>query len=322
MFYICKKFFKIFLINTLFLIFFLLILDYFIYTKDHTHSVINDKVEQADMIIVKGFWDRRTLEFNQIYAKYKNQFFRKPLISNNNKKPIVIFGCSFAYGYRLKENQRFAYLLNKYTKRSVYDFSMVGWAPQHMIYQLQKNTDLNNIKNPAVIIYVFSSWQIPRLSYYYPLGIEYPYLNYVLNDNSGKLSEQKPIMPLIYKFFCFRKLNNIIAWNKAYYGTEADNNDNFDKLKVYFLYAKDLSERIFPNSKFVILIYPSKNSAWFNKTNRWNELRNSDITVINLNYLTNKNLTDNIFKISKTDSHPNAKAWETITPALINSLNL
>ena len=54
---------------------------------------------------------------------------------NYKKKPIILFGCSYAYGYQLEREQTLTYKLAQNAKIPVYNRAFTGWGIQHMLYQ-------------------------------------------------------------------------------------------------------------------------------------------------------------------------------------------
>lgn len=80
-------------------------------------------------------YGKKLQTFNDTYEQ-RNYFSvenRYKTVGSKNKKPVVIFGCSFAYGEYLKDNQTFGYKLSKQTGRTVYNFAYSGWGPAHPI---------------------------------------------------------------------------------------------------------------------------------------------------------------------------------------------
>ena len=64
--------------------------------------------------------------------------YRKPsIVHNSTKKPIVLFGCSFAAGSGLKDDETLSARISQLTNRSVYNRGDEGLGPQMMLYQLQ-----------------------------------------------------------------------------------------------------------------------------------------------------------------------------------------
>lgn len=73
---------------------------------------------------------------------------------NLNNPSIVIFGCSFAYGQYLKQNQIFSYKLSQALNCPVYNRARSGMGLNFMYYQTTKDSFYNEIPKPDTVIYV------------------------------------------------------------------------------------------------------------------------------------------------------------------------
>lgn len=73
-------------------------------------------------------YGKKLQTFNDTYEQrnYFSDENRYKTVGSKNKKPVVIFGCSFAYGEYLNDNQTFGYKLSKQTGRTVYNFAYSG----------------------------------------------------------------------------------------------------------------------------------------------------------------------------------------------------
>ena len=80
---------------------------------------------------------------------------RKPDgLAFDKQNPIIIFGCSFAYGQYLYQNQTFSYKLANILKRSVYNRALAGAGPQHAYYQTQTEDFYKEVPKSNTVIYV------------------------------------------------------------------------------------------------------------------------------------------------------------------------
>ena len=148
-------------------------------------------------------------------TKTGENFYRKVLNENSNLRPILLFGCSYIYGYKIPENNFFSYLLAKYTKRPVYNRAKDAVGTAVMLYQLQ-NEDFYKLfpKPPKYVIYTFLNDHIRRM--YFPCspldyGKEYQTdIFYKLKNKKLKL--KKKYFPLYFieslkyhTYFSFQK---------------------------------------------------------------------------------------------------------------------
>lgn len=104
-------------------------------------------VKQTNKMIIDG----ERIEYHEI------------LNSDSVEKPILIFGCSFAYGYKISIEKTLHKVLAKYTSRPVYDRSYAGWGINQMLYQLSNEKFYEIIPEPEYVIYVYLSDHVRRL---------------------------------------------------------------------------------------------------------------------------------------------------------------
>ncbi len=238
-----------------------------------------------------------------------------------NKKPsIVVFGCSFAYGEHLEDNQIFTHKLAQATKRTVYNRAFSGWSAQHMLYQLRNEPLLDEIQAPEYVIYVF----IP--DHYYRtingLWLDNVLLeNYILyrrgKNNSLVLKEQS--LPVIGQSFFLKsvafKLNNyqILSGSRR-----AD-----DVFKLHLKESQKLIKEKWPDAKPVILKY----YAYQNPS--WQELEDDGWTILGVEddfgipvRTEEFCLSYDVEPVPLEVRHANEKAWDTVTALLVKKLGL
>ena len=144
-----------------------------------------------------------SLKYNYFRNVYNTKtLFKKP-INFGDKHKILLFGCSFAYGAQLAENEAFDYRLAKKYNSTVYNRSMPGWGLHLMYYQMENNSlnALNIDKDVDTIIYVYIDDHINRLYNFYH-GFIYDNIfsvRYELKNN--KIQEKEIHLPFINSFF-------------------------------------------------------------------------------------------------------------------------
>lgn len=297
-----KKFFKITLVN--FLIIFLLLL------VAECYCIYKEYKTCASSTYTFNF------HLECLFKSYKNFNYintsnmRGPSYPQNqsSKPPLAIMGCSFAYGLGLKEDDTLAAQLSSSTNRIVYNLGVIGSSPREMLYILRNDSLRNEL---------FGN----RTDFEY---IIYPYISHHLFRlyNQIKLFSLSPTFRKVGNSLEFYEVNKILLNSQLYqeivtalYG-KIDKNETFDLLCLYFQEINKEINKHFPNAKFVILVYEN------HPKNDFSVIDNEKIKVIDFKKLTGINLYDDKYKISKEDSHPNAKAWEVIVPALVKELDL
>lgn len=316
-----QKIFILIAINFLIVIILFIIAEYKCYLVEYNRELQACKKINSEMHYnqcrPKPYYTRMT-SFQEDYCKIKKTEFRHPVGLNYKKKPILIFGCSYAYGLFLPENEIFSYKLSNLSKRPVYNRAHPSWSVQQMLYQLQQKDFYSEVKPPEYIIYVFISNHFQRLHLVvFEASDPEIYLRY--KEKNGKLKEVKSTFRIFENSYFIKFTQKIIVENNIM--TEKNQNRNFDFMKLHFEEAKKIANTKYPGAKFVILKYMDEPNAWCLKTSRWNELKREGFIVLDTDKLTGEDLSNNKYKVWD-EKHPNEKAWEIITPALIKKLNL
>lgn len=251
---------------------------------------------------------------NDIYYYFKNtQESRDYIDSNSKKRPILILGCSIAYGYNLEKEQTLQYKLGKLTHRSVYNRAIPSYGIQNAIYMLDNFNFEKEIKDPEYIIFIFINDHYKRL-YREVYDVTEPilYLNYsVIN---GNLVEKKRFK-FPYRFAFGRRISNIFTEKKY----DISSKELFKDSKIYFTKLKEVANKKFPNSKLVILDY-EENDACLNSEIK--ELSKDNFIVLNCHDLTNEYLYEPKYRFSFDIYHPNELTWDIVAPKLAKKLNL
>lgn len=248
---------------------------------------------------------------------------------------IILFGCSFAYGAFLEENETFAYKLSKLTGRTVYKRAICAMGLGQMLYLTESEILYNSLNDkPEFAIYVYIPDHLFRSCYYkYGISSDYGnnyYLSYVLKD--GILAEKTPAINYLNSMAIFRDISKNILCSYKNYATNDD--ENFDFIKAHFTKAKNNLQKVYPDLKFVIIkyafndnnpdFYDKDSSEYANMTSfnskRWKELEDEGFIVLDVKKLTGIDVNDEKYQLP--DKHPNAKAWNIITPKVIESLKL
>ena len=239
--------------------------------------------------------------------KTYDEYYRNPIIVNNDKKPIVIFGCSFAFGSGYGSDI-VGEIISKLTDRSVYNRAFGGMGPQMMLYQLRSGKIKEITNDVSYIIYIFAAdpevrtlkfrnW--PFLGY---MGIKYK----LMKDGSLKL--KTPNLYMTYSNI-YRMIEDSFPMflSRKYIGD------------LYYQIVKESYMEVkkqFPNCKFIILNYRQDEMA------HQKDIEALGIKIINKSDLTEENLNSLKYQLSKDDSHPNKSAWNLILPVFVKKANI
>jgi len=311
-----KKFLKIFFINIL-----LLAIFFFIY-------------EIISVSILCKLWSyigvdlskEKLSYFFPLKEKINEDFYEfRPVEYKKGKKlPIVIFGCSYAYGISLEENETLSYQLSNYTNRTVYNKGVAGGGAGSMLYFLQNPEFKKEIPDAECFIYVFMPDHIRRV---YTNSIEWfhKYLraSYYISNN-GDLKEMKlnKLKFLLFSTATYR-LYSYIYSNKFMYDSKNEYNLFFRILEE----SNNVIKKEYPNSKFVILVYDNYDKFYSLTLEREEELFNKFAKENNIKVLYTKNMSigkeiidGKYYAADKL--HPGKKAWEKLVPEISKELNL
>lgn len=236
---------------------------------------------------------------------------------DSNKQPIILFGCSFTYGFGLNENEIFSRKLADYTNRTVINRGRIGTGIPFLYYQLHDKELIEQLpKNPEYIIFTLIPDHFPRL---------FRYRNFVMTGDhtlrykikNDKLVEDKPIIPAIHSLFTSIIIEEYLAQKNGHNKSKIDS--LFKKLMED---SYKLIKQNFPNTKFVVLYYENpldKENLYEQELQILKDISN-DIIVINI-----KEEIPNILESKywiEDNSHPSSLAWDTIIPILDRKLKL
>lgn len=297
------RIFKIVLYNILFCFIFILIIEYMFYFF-HVKEMGFPFTQAYTYNSVTGI-DKALKNF---YIPYRTIFIDKKY----TKKPILLFGCSYTYGYNLPEDKTFSVKLQKYTKRVVYNKAVPCWSIQHMLYLLRHGIN-KQIKNPEYIIYTFIYDHVRRLYVdclpCIPFSVFYKY-----NDSTKTSLVQKTHNELLYRHsYTLRILKS-----KLYeYNMLANESDKLQFVKLHFLEAHKEMKKYYPESQFVIFVYDG--DSFIKEIQE--DLIDDGIKVIYLSELSSIDFKEQPY-ILDNYLHPSEKAWDIIVPLLSKKLNL
>lgn len=251
--------------------------------------------------------------------KSEKSFMRKPEGLEYKKPPIILFGCSFVFGYGLSNNDTFSHKLSLFSKRPVYNRAMPGWGLQHMLYQLKREDFYNEVKPPEYVIYTFIPDHINRLyRYQYPPPNNYILLRYKITEKGFE-----EIQPFFRPLWSLYTVNYVQSWIENDILTAKSNTkNNYDFFCLMMEECKKLIMLHYPKAKIVILMYKEYPYMENDYAYLREKLTQDGFTVINTSeLLKNDSLYGDKYK-APDQCHPSGLAWDLIVPALIKKLNL
>ena len=199
----------------------------------------------------------RKIDKNEAYnilVKDDNHFYRDVVNPNSkNVKPIVIFGCSYAYGSDLLENQIFSYKLGTLTNRTVYNRALGGLGIQHMLYQLKNEDFYKIIPHPECIIYVFIWSHYTRMFTPVCVFCEPSYTVFYKQNRKKEFIEKKRGFFTNRVIFQHSLMNNFVypkLIENSFYQKYLDN-----LLVDYLKESKKEADRHWKDTKFVVFMF-------------------------------------------------------------------
>ena len=252
------------------------------------------------------------------FPRPENGWGRAPEgLQYSDKKPVVIFGCSYAYGYRLNDSQTLSYKLANYAKVPVYNRAWTGWGIQHMLYQSKIEKIYEQIPEPEYVIYVFLDDHIRRLYLMtfssWNILIDEQNLRY--KEKDGKLIEITNNNPVLRQIKRLYFVNIIHHWYVLKHILNQKNKQNCCNFAVkHFVEAKNEMQKHWKNTKYIVLFYDTKNNYIKEK------LEENGYMVINTSDLTTENLSSS--KYMTDDCHPKEAVWDLLIPPLSEKLGL
>ncbi len=248
---------------------------------------------------------------------YKNLFKKKLIrpIENYESElsPIVIFGCSFAYGDGLNERQTFSHKLAKYVNNPIYNFSYGGWSVANMLYQIEHEPILKDMKEPESVIYVFVPVQKHRLflHVYHPLDWHLT-VHYKIKDNMLK---QSKIPPVFFSLYTIKKIDNMVAMFKGSSDIYKSKRDEITKL--FFKQSLINMKANWKNTKFYIFNFSDYTEDFLYELEQetdWKLIDLSEFEDEEKIYFNKK------YTISEEDKHPNEAVWDIIAPLFFQKI--
>lgn len=247
-------------------------------------------------------------------------------LNYKKKKPIAIFGCSYAFGYELNKEQTISYKLAHKAKRPVYNRAVSAWGIQHMLYSANQPLLYEQVPEPEYAMFIMM-FDHPRRIYtrsFSPghLLNEERYLRY--KNFNGQLVQKTGIkgkspIAAIRKLVDRSYITSVIheAYVKNVLLSKKNSHKCVDFMVEHFIQSKNEMQKHWKNTKFIVLLYDQ-----IDNQERFEEkLKANNIEFIELDKLVGTDLDTQEFKLEH-DPHPSEKAWDLVSEKLIKELKL
>lgn len=311
-----NKYLKVLIYNIVFFILVFLSLEVYLFIEVYNYEIMNKKsilkLEEGQELSKE---EKLELFKYVFYSKYRNkgdidnEVYRCiDCISQetNNKPPIVLMGCSFTYGFCLEDEETFNAFLNKITKRKIYNWGIVGASPRETLITLRNKDFVKHIEKPEYVIYTYIPDHRRRLYS--------PYVD--LKTNFYKKKNELVEYKQPYILYSSHLMKQILY---RYANKKSKSVDSIEFFKLYIReIVKEIENLYGEETKFVIIVYDDDGFINWKEIEEISTSKNK-IIVLNIKEIVGSYLDEDEYRI---DSHPNAKAWEVITPKLVEKLGL
>lgn len=233
--------------------------------------------------------------------------YRNSFIKENAQKSIVWFGCSFAEGAGLNDNQTPCYKISELTGESCINKAKGATSTQFMLYQLENDTTID--ENVDYVIYIFIWNHIQRL-YNYQINplINMFNLRYKVTNN-GLKNITPNFNPLYSSFFVKRILN------KKVYNQANKESIDFQLFNAVMKKSIEISKKKYPNSKFIMVEFPELSRKELSEY-EIKQLERMGITVVKaVDLIDNINIYEDKYWLPDK-IHPTEETWDLILPKL------
>ncbi len=326
-----KKYLKILsviLINILFLIIAFFLIEFFIFLK-YSQPEQREAFGQEQKAQFKYYLRNITPLYTELADYFNgedNQFCgRLPVGTDYNSTPILIFGDSFAHGQYLNPDQNFGYKLSQALKRPVYNRAVSGSGPQTMYYQVSEpfaDTFFSQVPQTDTVFYILIGQHYERMvifSVFDPIGDSNFFLKYKIVNGKLKIDNyNNPFLNFLKSSYIIHVLN--LKYVEKYIHSKLFSNKVADDFLVYFNETRNALENKWNNKiKFNVILYddvPLYCGIPFKNVIK-QKLLDNGYNVIDISELTNEDLNSPEY-LMQDNNHPTEKAWDLLTPLIID----
>ena len=248
----------------------------------------------------------------KILEDFKPVIFRKSsIIDNAEKKPVLLFGCSFAEGAGLTDNNTPCSRISKLTGRSCINRAKGAMSAQFMYYQLLNENFYKEFPEADYIIYIYIYNHLQRL-YNYQINPLLDMFNLRYKIDDGNLKEIKPFFKPFYSSYAVKRLLNTKVSSLAQ--TEEKDFKLFNKI---MLESVKLIKAHYPDAEIIMLEYPEPVSLSIPDYER-EKLENMGVKLVKVLDLTQDiDIYDKKYWL-EDNIHPGNAAWDVIMPRFVH----
>ena len=311
---------KILISNIILFFIFLFMCDFIIYqyqTKDFTKEQKTQNPFLVNIFNPTISLSRYNFDLDNEYGESSWNGRKPDGLEYSNNTPILVLGCSFAFGQHLYKDQTFSYKLAHLLKRPVYNRALAGAGVQHMYYQTTNEDFYNDVPKTDTVIHIIINDHYRRM-----FGEMFKVTDPVLNLHYKKKNNTLVMdnyNNFLLNFFKFSNTFEIIRHKyQKFYIRNPKNAENLtDEMVLYFIKIREnLENRWNTKLNYTVVLYRKILHADILekklKQNGFNVIKTSDITTEDLNTM----------KYKMEDDHPKESAWTLLTPIIIKTINL
>ncbi|MGN0005268.1 MAG: hypothetical protein ACI37Z_04795 [Candidatus Gastranaerophilaceae bacterium] len=307
------KIIEIVFVNIMLAILLLVLIDYIIFKMLEIKYPLKEGPAKFGYLIEPPTPD---VESTEIFFTEHNKMgvnVRKPDgLEFSKKKPLLLFGCSYAYGFALNQNQTLSYKLAHILKKPVYNRAVTGNGFQLMYIMSTKDRLYKDLPTPDTVMYVMLNDHFRRMlgetfdirdRYFYPY-FEYKNGDLIYDNHKNK----------ILNFLKSSYLTRLILKNKIICQLNDYNNADYltDFALAYFVKTREqLEKRYNTKLKFYVVLF----DVYLFRDMLKEKLKQNGFEVIDVKDFSDENFySDKYF--SKETIHPREITWDVLTPEI------
>jgi len=305
-----KKFLLLFFINIITIVFLILFADLiYVYYQN------NSKIIQNKFMLLS-----QTEFFNESKSRDEDSGICMPTHPEKHQRPVVISGCSIAFGSFLPFEETIGSVISKLTDRKVYNRGRCGSCISHVLYEITETKEYDKMENPEFMFFIYDPClHAARINAYtFSPNDQIEYLSYKIAKKGEVCRSENYKIPILFslsfvRYFMFKK--------------RFEQRFNTENIKLTIALFDKVNQEIhkkFPDIKFIVLLYEGnllekdENNKFYNEIIQG--IKNQGIEVISINKIINDN--SNNPKYKSDEYHPNGIIWEKTAPYLINKYHL
>jgi len=271
----------------------------------HHRYLVNDSLIYEQQYKIDSFSRRTTPHDTTI----------KDLPAGRQVNFIAVAGCSFAFGYGVKEDETLPYYLQQQMPGyEGYNYGVSGYGTQHLLVQARDKINTSEIKQQqGILVYFFIDNHLNRLIGSRRIiklwGENFPY--FFLDDERklqqhGTFKTGRKWKTLFYKTITNSAIVDILDLEIPF----SISDDDFKLAAAVIAESKKEFEKNFPGSKFIVLFCPgSKCSGELSAL-----LIKKNIDFVDYSLLFDINSPE--YRSHYSDPHPNGEAYKEIAKNL------